>query len=107
MSQADLSTTVSVIDRGVGVEPADRERLFQPFMRGENVGRVGGIGLGLSVTKKIVEGHSGRIEVVSSPGAGSTFVVHLALAAANPSPIVGLDVNELCEPDARASISGT
>jgi two-component system sensor histidine kinase MtrB len=85
MSQADSSTTVSVIDRGVGVEPADRERLFQPFMRGENVGRVGGIGLGLSVTKKIVEGHSGRIEVVSTPNAGSTFVVHLPLAAANPS----------------------
>jgi signal transduction histidine kinase len=94
ISQADSSAIVSVIDRGVGVEPADRQRLFQPFMRGENVGRVGGIGLGLSVAKKIVEGHRGQIEVFSSPGAGSTFVVHLPLAAVDPASIVGLDANE-------------
>ena len=105
VSQATSSATISVIDRGVGVEPADREGLFQPFMRGENVGRVGGIGLGLSVTKKIVEGHRGEIEVFSSPGAGSTFVVHLPLAVANPSRIVGLDANEPSETVARASIS--
>jgi signal transduction histidine kinase len=107
VAQATSSVTISVIDRGVGVAPSDRERLFQPFMRGENVGFVGGIGLGLSVTKKIVEGHRGGIEVFSSPGAGSRFVVHLPLAVANPSPIVGLDANERSETVARASISGS
>jgi two-component system, OmpR family, sensor histidine kinase MtrB len=107
VSQADSSAAVSVTDRGVGVELTDRERLFQPFMRGENVGRVGGIGLGLSVTKKIVEGHRGRIEVVSTPGTGSTFVVHLPLAVANPSPIVGRNANKPSETVARASIAGS
>jgi two-component system, OmpR family, sensor histidine kinase MtrB len=107
LSQATSSVTISVIDRGIGVAPSDREHLFQPFRRGNNVGFVGGIGLGLSITKKIVEGHRGGIEVLSSPGAGSTFVVHLPLAVANPSPIVGHDVNERCEPDTRASISST
>jgi len=107
VSQAASSATISVTDRGVGIEPADRERLFQPFMRGENVGRVGGIGLGLSVTKKIVEGHCGRIDVVSRPGAGSTFVVHLPLAPTKRLPIVGRDANESSETGARASISRT
>jgi signal transduction histidine kinase len=96
VSQPTSSATISVADRGVGVAPSDRDRLFQPFVRGENVDQIGGIGLGLSVTRKIVEGHRGRIEVLSSPGAGSTFVVHLPLGAADESQHVSSDRTESC-----------
>jgi signal transduction histidine kinase len=77
---------VSVTDAGIGVTPLDRERLFQPFVRGENVGPVGGIGLGLSVSRKIVEGHGGQIAVHSIPEEGSTFVVRLPLAETGAVP---------------------
>jgi signal transduction histidine kinase len=102
VSEGAAAATVAVVDRGVGVAPSDRERLFQPFVRGENVGVVGGIGLGLSVTKKIVEGHRGRIEVVSSPGAGSTFAVHLPLATAHAS----LARRDASEPSDTVAVSG-
>jgi signal transduction histidine kinase len=71
---------VSVIDHGIGIADSDRERLFEPFVRGHNVGAVGGIGLGLSVTKKIVVGHGGTIDALSTLGSGTTFVLRLPLA---------------------------
>jgi signal transduction histidine kinase len=71
---------LSVIDHGIGISAADRERLFEPFIRGDNVGTVGGIGLGLSVSKKIVDGHGGTIDAFNTPGGGTTFVVRLPLA---------------------------
>jgi two-component system sensor histidine kinase MtrB len=94
--QQNLSQAiVSIIDHGIGVTARDRERLFQPFVRGENVGSVGGLGLGLSVTRKIVDGHGGQIEALSTPTGGSTFVVCLPLAATSGAPLVrvGTDVH--------------
>jgi two-component system, OmpR family, sensor histidine kinase MtrB len=82
----EAQATVSVADAGIGVSESDRERLFQPFVRGENVGTVGGLGLGLSVSRKIVEGHGGQIAVHSTLGEGSTFVVRLPLATAGAVP---------------------
>jgi signal transduction histidine kinase len=72
-----------VIDHGIGV--ADSDRLFEPFVRGNNVGAVAGIGLGLSVSKKIVDGHGGTIDAFNTPGGGATFLLRLPLA-----PIHGL-----------------
>jgi len=57
----------------IGVDPADHERIFEAFQRGGRQARSEGTGLGLTLSKRIVELHGGRIWVSSRPGAGSTF----------------------------------
>jgi two-component system, OmpR family, sensor histidine kinase MtrB len=80
LAERGRMAALSVADHGVGIQPADRERIFEPFSRGENVGRIGGVGLGLSVTRRIVEAHGGDVGVQSTPGRGSVFTVRLPLA---------------------------
>jgi two-component system, OmpR family, phosphate regulon sensor histidine kinase PhoR len=74
---------VTVSDRGIGIPPADQERIFDPFYRAPDVvaAQIQGAGLGLSLVKRIVDAHRGRISVTSTPGAGSTFTVTLPVAA--------------------------
>jgi signal transduction histidine kinase len=72
---------LSISDHGIGITAADRAKLFEPFRRGKNVGNIGGTGLGLSVSRKIVEAHGGSIDVRSEPGLGSSFSVRLPLAS--------------------------
>ncbi|GAB4375032.1 MAG: hypothetical protein Kow0062_13640 [Acidobacteriota bacterium] len=64
---------VEVRDRGPGIEPADRERIFEVFYSNKPAGS----GLGLPIAQRAVEGHGGRIEVDSTPGEGSTFRIVL------------------------------
>lgn len=66
---------VSVRDTGVGIPPEDQTRIFEPFFTTR--ANHGGTGLGLSVTYGIVSDHGGEIELLSQPGAGSTFTVWL------------------------------
>jgi signal transduction histidine kinase len=81
--ERDNSTAVlTVADHGIGMTAADRSKVFEPFRRGGNVGNIGGTGLGLSVTRKIVEAHRGSIDVRSEPGSGSVFSVRLPLISA-------------------------
>ncbi len=69
---------ISVTDKGIGVAPEDRERIFEPFRRSVRVrDQIPGTGLGLSSTRKIVEAHGGRIEVESQVGVGSTFRIYI------------------------------
>ncbi len=71
---------LSVADHGPGI-PADQiEEIFLPFRRGPWAALAHGSGLGLSVIRKIVDAHGGRIDVESEPGRGSTFFVRLPLA---------------------------
>jgi len=73
---------LSVADQGVGIAPADLNRLFEKFFRAESgLGRhVVGSGLGLPIAQAIVESHGGHIWAESKPGEGSTFYFTLPLA---------------------------
>ena len=73
---------LSVSDTGPGIAPGDREKIFEKYYRGGNNDVKGSTGLGLSIAKSLVELHHGRIDIVSEPGAGSTFVVEMPLAEA-------------------------
>jgi PAS domain S-box-containing protein len=65
--------TISVIDQGIGMTPEEVARIFDKFYRVDTSNRaVGGIGLGMSIAKSIVETHSGDIRVESHPGKGTT-----------------------------------
>ncbi|WP_437627191.1 ATP-binding protein [Sorangium sp. So ce1151] len=79
-----------VEDTGSGIAPADLERIFEPFEQaGDERARVEGAGLGLAITRRIVDQMGGRIDVESAPGEGSAFTVALdlpALAGASPAP---------------------
>lgn len=77
---------LSVADRGIGIAPADLAHIFEPFYRAPAVieAQIQGAGLGLSLVKRIVEAHGGRIEVKSTPGQGAEFVVMLPAAAEEP-----------------------
>lgn len=74
---------LEVTDLGIGIEPGDVERIFEPFRRAER-GRetAEGVGLGLWASRRIAEAHGGTIEVESVPGRGSTFRLVLPLAPA-------------------------
>lgn len=75
---------LKVCDTGIGINPGDFEKLFVEFQQLESgaARRFGGTGLGLALTKKIIEFQGGRVEVESEMGKGSTFTVRLPLAAA-------------------------
>jgi len=61
--------SVTITDHGEGIEPEHLERIFDPFFTSKH----NGVGLGLSVSRKIIDAHNGRIEVQSRPGLGATF----------------------------------
>jgi signal transduction histidine kinase len=73
---------ITVSDRGPGLGDADRGRLFEPFYRGRRAvdGQLPGSGLGLSVVRRSVEAHGGRIRAEENPGGGAAFVVELPAA---------------------------
>ena len=73
---------LEVADNGIGMPEEVRERLFGKFYSTKGST---GTGLGLVVTKKIVQEHRGRIKVNSRPGEGTTFLVEIPLAAADRS----------------------
>ena len=74
---------LAVEDRGAGVPPADRRRIFEPFERGESRGS-GGAGIGLAVVRRIVTEHGGTVTVEAAPSGGARFVVALPLAPDEP-----------------------
>jgi PAS domain S-box-containing protein len=76
---------ISVHDTGIGISAADQARIFLEFEQGESgpARRFGGSGLGLTISRKIVEAMGGAIEVESGGEAGATFHVHLPLPSAD------------------------
>ncbi len=73
------SAVCRVRDHGVGIPETDLERLFSAFYRGRNVGQAPGTGLGLTIVKRCVELHRGKIKVESTVGRGTTVTVKLPL----------------------------
>jgi PAS domain S-box-containing protein len=80
---------IAVTDTGIGIDPHEVPKLFTRFFRGAFAVReaVQGAGLGLAITKTIVEGHSGRIAVNSVPGEGTTFTVRLPVVTPAAVPL--------------------
>ena len=74
---------IEIADTGMGISPAEQERLFERFYRTAQAqtDAVPGVGLGLSIAKAIVEAHGGTISCESVEGAGTTFAIELPLAA--------------------------
>jgi signal transduction histidine kinase len=65
--------TVKLADNGSGIAPEKIERIFNPFFTTKEKGT----GLGMAISRKIVEAHQGTIDVSSEPGAGTEFTVSL------------------------------
>ncbi|WP_110180730.1 sensor histidine kinase [Nocardioides solisilvae] len=77
----DGSAGLLVSDTGVGISAEDQERLFERFFRTHESYKkaVPGTGLGLSIVQAIVQGHDGKVTVMSAPGRGTTFAVSIPL----------------------------
>ena len=69
----------SVADTGAGIPRDDLARIFEPFVQVPHASG-GGAGLGLTISRRIVEGHGGRLTVQSEPGRGSTFTFTVRMA---------------------------
>src|SRR5262249_30069758 len=105
------SVDIAVSDTGIGIGADNIPRLFVEFEQIVPAGgeTVGGTGLGLALTRKLVELHGGSISVRSQPGAGSTFTVRMPVAvpASAPAPpprTTGPAAAAAAEPVPRATI---
>jgi two-component system, OmpR family, sensor kinase len=79
------SAVLEVADRGPGVPPELRERVFERFARAGGDGTRRGSGLGLAIVRAVVDAHGGRVELLDAEGGGARFVVTLPAASA-PAP---------------------
>ena len=68
---------ISVEDKGPGIPAGELKRIFEPFYRGSANPQSHGAGLGLTIVEQIARAHGGRVSVVSTPGRGSCFTLHL------------------------------
>jgi two-component system sensor kinase FixL len=75
-----------VADNGPGISPDLSERLFDPFV----TTKAKGMGMGLSVCRRLIEAHGGTIEVESCPGDGATFMFHLPSWSSTPPGVSGV-----------------
>jgi len=86
---SDASVWVRVQDTGPGVPLEDQARIFEPLV----TTRAKGMGLGLSLARKILEAHGGEIRLASEPGSGATFTVELPISDHVPGSSVNPPAN--------------
>jgi len=77
LSDRGERVVLGIRDHGIGIDPADQSRVFGQFERAVSLRRFGGFGLGLWISRRVVEAHGGKISLTSEPGRGSTFTVEL------------------------------
>src|SRR5690606_2741285 len=75
----DNSVSVSIKDTGIGLSPESQKKIFTRFYRADGVNNISGLGLGLYLTKEIIERHHGNIKVESELGQGANFIFTLPL----------------------------
>ncbi len=85
---------IAMIDTGIGIAEELKKRIFEPFFTTKKMGE--GTGLGLAICEKIIKEHSGRIEIQSQVGKGSTFIISLPV----------FERNETDEQRFRSSLGG-
>ena len=80
--------TLCISDTGEGIRPENLTKIFDPFFTTKPEGK--GVGLGLAVVYGIVQAHGGEVDVSSTPGEGTTFLVTLPVTTreAAPAPVV-------------------
>jgi signal transduction histidine kinase len=85
LRQADGHVILEVTDHGIGIEPKEITRIFDPYYRAQfsDTQTRRGAGLGLTLVQQIITSHGGRVEVESEPGKGSTFRLLFPFAAAS------------------------
>ena len=76
-TQKDFYVDLGIQDTGEGITPAQVTKIFDPYFTTKQARN--GMGLGLYITKKVVEDHNGSIKVDSTPSAGTTFTIRLPL----------------------------
>jgi len=89
LEAAGGEAVIGVADQGIGIAPEDREHIFEPFRRSTKGAaiKIPGVGLGLSVSRRLVQAHGGEIEVEARPEGGSLFRIRLPLAG--PADVAG------------------
>jgi signal transduction histidine kinase len=85
VARDDQTVQISVRDHGIGIPPEHRGRIFDRFYRGHDDLHYGGMGLGLFISRQIVELHHGQLVVEAPPDGGSLFIVTLPLNSAPES----------------------
>jgi two-component system, NtrC family, sensor kinase len=91
LSSNQSEIEIMVRDDGAGIAPDVLARMFEPFLTTKESGR--GVGLGLAISRGIVERHNGRIEVESEVGRGTTFTITLPNLASDALPVAASDKN--------------
>src|SRR3712207_7616547 len=96
-----LFRSLTVQDQGIGMSDKDMDRLFTRFFRAREVEdrSIQGVGLGLSIVKRIVDSHGGQIEVESTLGEGSTFRVELPVVVSDVPPVATAEPEPEPEPE--------
>jgi signal transduction histidine kinase len=91
---------ITVEDLGLGVDPREQRRIFEPFYRGAEARRrqIRGSGLGLTLVRRTAEQHGGRVTVRSSPGAGSAFTIRLPVSRNGKPSDTGMEAHAEAHP---------
>jgi signal transduction histidine kinase len=82
---------ISIRDHGPGIDPREQTRIFERFGRASLSRNIGGLGLGLFISRQIVEAHGGTIQVESHVGDGSIFIITLPLKPTGPPMVDSVD----------------
>ena len=82
MTRSGNDVAVQIADHGVGIDAEEAEHIFDPFYRSERTSEVSGVGIGLTVCKRLVEAHGGRIWAVPREGGGAILAFTLPVAPA-------------------------